>query len=194
MSDLPERIWVDKSGDWYIANFAGDCTTYIRADLTPTVGPLVEALERIVEGFFGENERKIAREALSTINWVPTLHPDGTTKVEPREFYKESAMISKEQWDSIQPARDPEVLVEALEKLIPMQQSQYAIDISREALAEWNSRQPEVVTVEVPIPTVDFFEVAGEWSVKEGFTTWYEEHGAVVRNFCRYLTKSRGGV
>jgi len=46
---------------------------------------------------------------------------------------------------------------------------------------------------EVPIPTVDFFEVAGEWSVKEGFTTWYEEHGAVVRNFCRYLTKGRGG-
>ena len=62
--------------------------------------------------------------------------------------------------------------------------------------AAWNARQPEKPTpdAEVPIPTVDFFEVAGEWSVKEGFTTWYEEHGAVVRNFCRYLTKSRGGV
>jgi len=38
---------------------------YLRADLAPTVGPLVEVLERIVEGFFGENERKIAREALA---------------------------------------------------------------------------------------------------------------------------------
>lgn len=32
MSDLPERIWIDKT-DWYIANFAGDCAGYLRSDL-----------------------------------------------------------------------------------------------------------------------------------------------------------------
>ena len=145
----------------FIGPFRSIDIEYYMNSLTPAAQPQTDFT---LHNLLKEQDKMVASltaqprdpaKTQSTIKWVPTLHPDGTTKVEPREFYEESASISKEQWDSIQPARDPKVLVEALERIVEGFFGENERKIAREALAEWNARQPEVVAPVsvVPIPT-----------------------------------------
>ena len=73
MNDLPERIWVYKTDDGNLGATGWEVTgdvEYLRKDLAPPVGPLIEALERLsVLGnapYPGTSEgNMIAREALA---------------------------------------------------------------------------------------------------------------------------------
>jgi hypothetical protein len=73
--------------------------------------------------------------------WVPTLHKDGTTTVEPRQFYEESGTITKEQFGNLLPP-EPTVLVEALEDIaIDDGVDETSAKIAREALAEYRGER-----------------------------------------------------
>ncbi len=63
---------------------------------------------------------------------------------------------------------------------------------TEEAIAALSVPEP-VTPVGGEVVTMDYCELAGEWSVKEGFSDWYSSHGSVLRNFCRFLESRQGG-
>jgi hypothetical protein len=88
---------------------------------------------------------KLTPAAQLQTQWIPTLHKDGTTTVEPRQFYEESGTITKEQFGNLLPP-EPTVLVEALERLSVLGNAPYPGTsegnmIAREALAEYRGER-----------------------------------------------------
>ena len=82
------------------------------------------------------------------------------------------------------PERDPTVLVEALERIVEGFFDEPARVVAREALAEWNARQPEVVSRKAIHKAVgDIVDGDEMWSA-------YDVACAVYA----LLTKSRGGA
>jgi hypothetical protein len=181
MSDLPERIFVesrpkvfsrDKDG-----NMRAEEVEYLRADLAPAVGYSREQVEDAL--CFG------VRYGFKQTNFEPETTDEAWSEFEA----------------TLTPAAQPVVGYSRSDVVGAMEDLGMWV---HDSVSSWNDISVQIEKIvatltpthaaEAPIPTVDFFEVAGEWSVKEGFTTWYKEHEAVVRNFCRYLTKGQGGA